>query len=83
LSTLISQFKATTTRKINEMRGLSGQIIWQRGYHDRIIRNEVELDKVRAYIRNNPKTGIGGTRGTPICPRNPRRPEPAWPKAGF
>ena len=47
--------KATTTRKINALNGVFGQQIWQRGYHDRIIRNEVELDKVCKYIRNNPR----------------------------
>ncbi len=29
--------------------------IWQRGYYDRIIRNERELDAVRRYIRDNPR----------------------------
>ena len=55
LSTLISQFKATTTRRINESRNTPGQKIWQRNYHDKIIHNEVQLDKIRIYIRNNPK----------------------------
>ena len=55
LSILIAQFKATTARRINEMRGTPGQKVWQRSYHDRIIRNEVELDKLRKYIRNNPR----------------------------
>jgi len=52
---MIAQFKATTTRRINEIRGTQGQKIWQRNYHERIIRNGVELDKIRKYIRNNPK----------------------------
>ena len=55
LSTLIAQFKATTTRRINQLKDASGQNVWQRGYHDRIIRNEVELDKTRKYIRNIPR----------------------------
>jgi putative transposase len=54
LSTLIAQFKATTTRRINEIRGTPSQKVWQRGYYERIIRNEVELDKLRQYIRDNP-----------------------------
>src|ERR1035437_7220568 len=57
LARMISQFKATTTRRINEIRQTAGQPVWQRGYHDRIIRNEVELDKVREYIRTNPERG--------------------------
>ena len=57
LGSMIAQFKATSARRINENRGGPGQQIWQRGYHDRIIRNEVELDKVRKYIRDNPRRG--------------------------
>ncbi len=55
LATLVAQFKATTTRRINELRRAPDQRVWQRNYNDRIIRNEVELDKVRDYIRKNPK----------------------------
>jgi len=28
---------------------------WQKSFHDRIIRNEIELNKIREYIINNPK----------------------------
>jgi putative transposase len=28
--------------------------VWQRNYHDHIIRNERSLERVRVYIRNNP-----------------------------
>jgi REP element-mobilizing transposase RayT len=55
LSILIAQFKATTTRRINELWGTAGQKVWQRNYNDRIIHNDVALDKVREYIRNNPR----------------------------
>jgi REP element-mobilizing transposase RayT len=29
--------------------------IWQRSFHDHIIRNEIELNKIREYIIKNPK----------------------------
>jgi hypothetical protein len=29
--------------------------LWQRGYYDRIVRNERELDAIRQYIRDNPR----------------------------
>ncbi len=29
-------------------------MVWQRNYHDRVVRNERELDAVRNYIVNNP-----------------------------
>jgi hypothetical protein len=28
--------------------------VWQRNYYDRVIRNEVELDRFREYIAFNP-----------------------------
>jgi putative transposase len=55
LARLINQFKATTTRLVNIRRNTPGAPVWQRGYHDRIIRSETEKEKVRRYIRNNPK----------------------------
>jgi len=33
----------------------SGVPVWQRGYHDRIIRNDRELYRIREYVANNPK----------------------------
>lgn len=29
--------------------------LWQRGFHDRVIRNELELETVRFYINTNPQ----------------------------
>ena len=29
--------------------------LWQRGYYDRIVRNERELNAIREYIRLNPE----------------------------
>ena len=43
---------------INTLKGLStkaiGYSIWQRGYHDHIIRNDADLQAIREYIQNNP-----------------------------
>jgi len=60
LSDVIKQFKTLTTRRYIEgvnnhgWYALSGKL-WQRSYHDRIIRNETELNKFRTYICNNPR----------------------------
>lgn len=43
----ISTFKRFTNKKI-------GFNIWQRSYHDRIIRNEQEYFKIWEYIHSNP-----------------------------
>jgi len=55
LARLINQFKSVTTHKINTLYGVKNRRIWQRGYHERIIRGENELAHVRQYIRDNPK----------------------------
>lgn len=38
--------------------GFSGKL-WQRGYYDRIIRDEEELSRIRSYIRDNPERLAG------------------------
>ena len=59
LSDVIERFKSLTTKRyINGVHGhgwcsFSGKL-WQRSYHDRIIRNETELNKIGTYICNNP-----------------------------
>jgi putative transposase len=30
-------------------------VVWQRAYHDRIVRNEAELIRIKQYMRENPK----------------------------
>jgi REP element-mobilizing transposase RayT len=54
LSTLISGFKASSTRCINKIRNTSGQRVWQPSFHEHIIRNDKELAQLREYIVNNP-----------------------------
>ncbi|MBI4418812.1 MAG: hypothetical protein HY563_08540 [Ignavibacteriales bacterium] len=52
LGKIIRHFKAKAAKKIHDA-GFTG-FQWQSKYHDRIIRNEDELDRIRLYIRNNP-----------------------------
>jgi REP element-mobilizing transposase RayT len=54
LNAIIQNFKSVSTRKINHFRNTPGQSLWQRGFYDRIIRNEKELDRIRKYISDNP-----------------------------
>lgn len=54
LSEIVRAFKTFTARKINQHQNTPGQPFWQRNYHDRIVRNERELNNIRAYIWNNP-----------------------------
>lgn len=53
LSKTINAFKTTSSKKIHQ----NGMNIfkWQRSFHDRIIRDEIELNIIRQYIVDNPK----------------------------
>ena len=54
LPTIIRSFKSAATKRINDTRRSLRQTVWQRGYFERVIRDEKELDHVRQYIRYNP-----------------------------
>jgi putative transposase len=49
---IIQAFKSLSTARLRA-RGVMGRI-WQRGYYDRIVRNEIELGLLREYIHLNP-----------------------------
>lgn len=52
LPEIIGAFKTTSSKLIHEY-GLA-EFQWQRSFHDRIVRNENELERIRNYIKNNP-----------------------------
>lgn len=52
LGAVVGQFKSKSTKKIRAM-GLRG-FAWQERFYDQILRDPDALDRVRAYIRNNP-----------------------------
>ena len=55
LGAIVGSFKSAVTREINDMRPHNYPPIWQPRFHDRIIRNERELNAIRQYIENNPQ----------------------------
>lgn len=54
LGVVVGQYKTAVTTPINQLRQVKGTAVWQRGYYERIIRNERELNATRQYIQNNP-----------------------------
>ncbi len=66
LCAAVQNFKSVSTRKINQQRDTQGAPVWQRNYYEHIIRNEKELDRIRAYIAGNPAKWAMDTE-------NPRR----------
>lgn len=55
LGSIIRSYKAAVTRRINHMRRSPSAKVWQRGFFERIVRDEQELERIQAYIRNNPE----------------------------
>lgn len=54
LGSIIGQFKAASSKRINVLRATNIPPVWQRNYFERIIRNDDELRRVREYMANNP-----------------------------
>jgi len=62
IPTIVRLFKSTTAKQINQLRGdtlqrvsTPMQPLWQRNYYEHVIRNKVELNRIRQYIIDNPK----------------------------
>jgi putative transposase len=54
IPTIVRSFKAITARRLRESFGESQTPIWQRGYYERVIRDEDEFQDTCKYIRLNP-----------------------------
>lgn len=52
---IVGNFKSVSTRQINRLRNTKGKPVWQRNYHDHIIRDEAALNRIRSYIVANPR----------------------------
>jgi hypothetical protein len=53
LGSFVAGFKAAATTRINRDRDTPGEPVWQRIYHDRILRDEREWRGTRRYIAAN------------------------------
>ena len=54
IPTIIRSFKSAVTKKVNEIQNTSCARIWQRNYHEHVIRDESSLNNIRLYITDNP-----------------------------
>jgi len=70
LGAFVAGFKSAVTTRINAMRGTPGAPVWQRNYHEHVIRNDLEFDRIHEYIVNNPMRWH-------LDRNNPDRPPPA------
>ena len=55
LGTIIGTFKRAASYKVKPLLGDDVYKLWQRGYYDRIVRDESELNAIRNYIDLNPE----------------------------
>lgn len=58
LAEIVGLFKAASSREINRARESPGGVVWQRSFHDRIIRNDQALWSIRRYIDENPRKWV-------------------------
>lgn len=54
LGRLIGAFKTVSTKRLNEMRGTPGAVLWHRDFYEHVIRDAADLRRIRAYIAANP-----------------------------
>ena len=62
IGAIVRGFKSSTTKQINQIRGTPGLPVWQRNYHEHIIRNEEELHRIREYIITNAQNWVNDTQ---------------------
>lgn len=55
IGAILQNFKSVATRRVNRVTRNSGTL-WQRNYHEEIIRNEKALENIRRYIVENPQS---------------------------
>jgi REP element-mobilizing transposase RayT len=53
IGAIIQNFKSVATRRVNRITRNSGTL-WQRNYHEEMIRNEKAYENIRRYIVENP-----------------------------
>jgi len=55
LGSVVATYKKMVTKRLRNIFRDPDLKVWQRGYYDRIIRDESELNRIREYIRLNPE----------------------------
>ncbi len=54
LGAVLGQYKSIVTKRSQSLRSPPTSPVWQRNYHDHIIRSAALLEKIRQYIIENP-----------------------------
>lgn len=67
LGQIVAYFKYRSTQIVNALLETPTTPLWQRNYYERIIRENGELDRIRRYIRSNPKNWDHDPENVPLC----------------
>ncbi len=54
IGAILAGYKASVTKRINQLRGTPGAPVWHRNFWEHVIRNESDLARIRQYIADNP-----------------------------
>ena len=55
LGSMIAGYKMAVTKRVNAQRETPGAPVWQRNYHEHVIRTQAALRAIREYIVRNPE----------------------------
>jgi REP element-mobilizing transposase RayT len=55
LGQLVGAFKTVSSKRMRAIEPALPSRVWQRGYYERVVRNEHELEAITAYIAANPQ----------------------------
>jgi putative transposase len=54
LAAVVRSYKSAVARRINILRDTPGVPVWQRNYHEHVVRDEKGLNQLREYVQYNP-----------------------------
>ena len=54
IPTLVRAYKSAVTYAVNLLQNQRGATLWQRNYHEKIIRSERAYENICSYILSNP-----------------------------
>lgn len=52
---IVGYVKMNTAKRINQSRNTPSARVWQRNYHEHVIRDDADLARIREYVANNPR----------------------------
>jgi len=82
LGQIVAYYKYQTAKRINALRGMPGVPFWQRNYWEHVVRDELDLNRIRQYIENNPQRWHEDQLNPIVSPRPGGTAAAGHPQAG-